>query len=122
MNDISKIACDKNWTEFCEKISQNLIQKVEKNQAFGCPFATLGAEIAFIEPDIALKYYEPIKNITSIFKDVLLRTGLDKQDAETLAQLAMAIYEGYLLFYRMSKDIGQLHNLSRDLKAIVKKA
>ncbi len=115
---ISKIANNKNWTEFAEKISENLIERAEKNLSFGCPFATLGAEIAFLEPDIALKYYEPIKNITAIFKEVLLRTGLHEENAEIAAQRAMAIYEGYLLFYRMSKDIDQLRNLSRDLKAI----
>jgi AcrR family transcriptional regulator len=96
MDDISKIASDKNWAEFAEKISENLVERAKKKLSFGCPFATLGAEIAFSEPDIALKYYEPIKKITAIFKDVLLRTGLDKENAEIAAQRAMAIYEGYL--------------------------
>ncbi|NMC55707.1 MAG: TetR/AcrR family transcriptional regulator [Eubacteriaceae bacterium] len=118
MDAISKIANNKNWTEFAEQISENLIERAENNHSYGCPFATLGAEIAFSEPELSLKCYDPIKNITAIFKDVLLRTGFDKENAEALAQRAMAIYEGYLLFYRMSKDISQLHNLSRDLKAL----
>lgn len=118
MDYISKIASNKKWPEFADKISKNLIERAEKKMSYGCPFATLGAEIAFLEPDIALKYYEPIKQLTAIFKEVLLITGLHEESAEIVAQRAMAIYEGYLLFYRMSKDIGHLRNLSRDLKAI----
>lgn len=120
IDEISKAAKGRTWEEFIEKVVGDIIERAKEKKSFGCPFAVLGMEIAFLEPDIADKYFASIKRIAGIFEDVLKRSGIPEEKATIIAGSALAMYEGYLLFYRISKDINELEKLFRDLKAICK--
>ncbi len=120
VNEILKAAEGRTWESFVEKIVGDEIEKAKQQNSYGCPNAVLGMEISFLEPDIAEKYYTTIKNQVGIFVDVLKRSGISEDKAAIIAERAFAMYEGYLLFYRMSKDINELEKLLRDLKMIDK--
>jgi AcrR family transcriptional regulator len=122
MRELAEAAENRTWTPFVDKLMGDIIERAKRKKIFGCPFAVLGMEIAFLEPDIADQYYRPLKNIQDVFEDVLKRTGLSAGDAAVAAECALALYEGYLIFYRINKDVEILEKLLRDLKGMIGKS
>lgn len=118
ISEVLKVAEGRTWEDFVEELIGNVIKRAKQKKNFGCPLAVLGMEIAFLESDIADKYYESIKKVVGVFADVFRRSGIAEEKAALIADHAVAIYEGYLLFYRMSKNIDELEKLRRDLKVI----
>lgn len=120
INDwIAQTAAGKTWAEFITAIVTDIIEGAEKKRNYGCPLAVLGLEIAFSEPEVAVNYAEAMERTMDIFADVLRFSGLAGEQAAILAQRAFAVYEGHLLFYRISKDIEGLRRMHRDLLAVV---
>ncbi len=118
LTDIAKTAKDKTWEAFVEKLVGDLLKKAKGGKSFGCPMAVLGMETAILDPDIAAKNYASLQSIIAIFTDVLKRSGVSEEKATSSAERAFAIYEGYLLLYRLGKDLHELEKLLRDLKEI----
>ncbi|MFV0241026.1 MAG: TetR/AcrR family transcriptional regulator [Lacrimispora sphenoides] len=112
LNELTKAAKNKTWAEFIEAIVSDIMKR---KPAYGCPFAVLGMETALEVPDIALKSYESIKQAMEIFEKVLIYSGLPEEKAAVNAERIFAMYEGYLLLYRVSQDVNQLEKLKRDL-------
>lgn len=119
IEEISNAAKEKNWNDFIDTIVGEEIKKAEQQNSYGCPNATLGMEIAFSEPEIAQKYYATLTSQIDIFASVLENTGVSKEKTGTMAEHAFALYEGYLLLFRISKNIDELKKMARDLKAII---
>lgn len=115
LDEIAEAAKNRAWEDFIGIIIGDAIKRAKDKNAYGCPFAVLGMETAFMEPDIALKSYASIKQTTGIFEDVLKRSGISEEKATASAERAFAIYEGYLLFYRLSQDTHELEKLQMDL-------
>jgi AcrR family transcriptional regulator len=113
---ISEAAAGRTWETFVEKIIGDITTRAKKKNSFGCPFAVMGMETAFIEPDIALRNLDSLKALTDIFEDVLKRSGVSEEKAPGCAKHSVALYEGYLIFYRLSKDTKVLEQLLEDLK------
>lgn len=105
----------KSWDEFITDLLQQMISGAEKNKHYGCPFAVLGLEIAFSEPDISEQYNKSIKRLISVFKEVFEFSGIAVDDSEEIANKAFAMYEGYLVYYRISKDVDVLKRMLKDL-------
>lgn len=122
MKILSEAAEGRNWEQFVETLMGDIIERAKRKKIFGCPFAVLGMEIAFLEPDIANQYFRPLKNIQDVFETVLKRSGLPDEEALAVAERALAVYEGYLIFYRIDKDVEILEKLLRELKGIAGKA
>lgn len=116
---ISEAASGRTWEAFVEKIIGDIIARAKEKNGFGCPFAVMGMETAFIEPDIALRNLDSLNKLTGIFEKVLKRSGVSEEKAPDCAKHSVALYEGYLIFYRMSKDTKVLEELLEDLKASV---
>lgn len=108
------------WEDFITVLIGQMIEEAESKIFFGCPFAVLGLEIAFSEPDIAEYYSKSLKKLIDIFTSVLEYSGLPAGGASASANRAFAIYEGYLLYFRVSKDINVLRLMLKDLLAINK--
>ncbi|EKQ58240.1 MULTISPECIES: TetR/AcrR family transcriptional regulator [unclassified Clostridium] len=109
---------EKKWTDFINQIVNKMIEEAENKKHFGCPFAVLGLEIAFSEPDISEYYNKSMKKLIDIFASVLKFSDVPENKIDILANRAFAIYEGYLLYYRISKDVNILRMMLRDLIAI----
>lgn len=120
LTEVSETARDKTWEDFIEQLVGDIIKAAKGGKNFGCPMAVLGMETAFLDPDIAAKNYASLKSMIGIFEDVLKRSGISKEKAAIGAERAFVIYQGYLLFYRLSKDIHELEKLLRDLKEVHK--
>ncbi|GFZ32586.1 TetR family transcriptional regulator [Clostridium zeae] len=113
-------AKDKEWEAFIKSLSDTMIAGAEINKHFGCPFAVLGLEIAFSEPDLAEYYTRSMDRLNGIFADVLRFSKVKEDKIPTLANRAFAAYEGYLVYYRLSKDIDTLRRMADDLISIYK--
>lgn len=119
LEELTKAAEGNTWEEFVENLVGETIRRAKLQKSFGCPIAVLGMEVAFLEPDIADKYYESLKIISDVFAQVLKKSGISDKEADRLSARAFALYEGYLLFYRVSRDVSELERLMTDLKEIV---
>ncbi|GKU32084.1 TetR/AcrR family transcriptional regulator [Clostridium folliculivorans] len=108
------------WEAFIKTLTNTMISGAENNKHFGCPFAVLGLEIAFSEPDLAEYYTKSMNNLIYIFAEVLRFSKVPEEKVLTLSNRAFAIYEGYLVYYRLSKDINTLRRMSDDLISIYK--
>ncbi|HWR05602.1 TetR/AcrR family transcriptional regulator [Sporomusa sp.] len=118
LTEVSETARNKTWEDFIEKLVDDILKTTKRGGNFGCPMAVLGMETAFLDPDIAAKNYASLKSMIGIFEDVLKRSGISQEKAAIGAERAFAIYEGYLLLYRLSKDICELEKILRDLKEL----
>lgn len=106
------------WKDFITELIGKMIEGAEKKNHYGCPFAVLGLEIAFSEPDISEYYYNSMKKLIGIFTKVFEFSGIPADKTSIIANRAFAIYEGYLLYYRVGKDVEALRMMLRDLIAI----
>lgn len=115
-----KRAEGKAWEGFVASLAEDMMNSAKDKRHYGCPLAVLGLEIAFMEPDVAEQYTESMKSLIKIFSNVLKNSGIPEERAVSLAKRAFTVYEGHLLYYRISKDIDELRLLSDELTAIYK--
>jgi hypothetical protein len=94
------------------------LAKTASRKNYGCPFAVLGIEAAFIEPEISAMYYSSILEGVRIFKTSLLNSGLPEEEAEIKAERGFSLYEGYMLRYRLGKSEEEFVKLRSALKNI----
>lgn len=103
------------WEPFIRSVAAAMIEEAEAGRFYGCPFSVLGMEIAFIEPDLAAAFLQGLEKIRVLFQKVLRQSGIPEDEAEKASRLLLTSYEGYLLQYRLSKDIRWLTWMRDDL-------
>ncbi len=111
------------WGSFCDSFLRAFQEELADKRYYGCPLAVVGTEIAFQEKELAKHYNQAMGEIQKIFEQVLRKDGIAKKageaELEELAALCLAVYEGNLVLYRLSKDQGLLLRMNRQLKAVV---
>ena len=111
------------WGSFCDSFLRAFQEELADKRYYGCPLAVVGTEIAFQEKELAKHYNLAMGEIQKIFEQVLRKDGIAKRagevELEELAALCLAVYEGNLVLYRLSKDQGLLLRMNRQLKAVV---
>ena len=111
------------WGSFCDSFLRAFQEELADKRYYGCPLAVVGTEIAFQEKELAKHYNQAMGEIQKIFEQVLRKDGIAKRageaEAEELAALCLAVYEGNLVLYRLSKDQSLLLRMNRQLKAVV---
>ena len=116
---ITRMAENKQWNDFIQELYLFIKQSELKGIQYGCPLAILGMEVAFTDQDISARYAQGLQGLKKVFASVLLRSGLTEEDAARLARQGFAIYEGNLLYYRISKDHRIFDTMLDDLQNIV---
>ena len=112
------IADGKTWEDFIAGVVKAMIGEAEKGRFYGCPFSVLGMEIAFSEPDLAAAFLQGLEKIRRLFQNVLQRSGLTEGQAASTSRLLLTSYEGYLLQYRLSRDLQWLKWMIADLTRV----
>ena len=111
------------WGSFCDSFLRAFQEELADKKYYGCPLAVVGMEIAFQEKELAKHYNQAMGEIQKIFEQVLRKDGIAKRageaEVEELAALCLAVYEGNLVLYRLSKDQSLLLRMNRQLKAVV---
>lgn len=110
-----KTAQGKKWEDFVADLVGEMLESAKNNRHFGCPFAVMGLDIAFSEPDIAKQCAESMEKSQNIFESVFLFSGIPEAQAAVLADRAFAMYEGSLLQFRVSKNIEKLNRMQDNL-------
>lgn len=105
-------------SEFIEKFIGSMIVKAEKNEYYGCPLTTIGQELAFFEPDLAESYNKSLSKLLRLFITIFKNSGGDDEKSQVKGKKAFAMYEGFLVYYRISKDINVLYDMQRELKLL----
>lgn len=114
-----EVSKNRTWEEFVEIFMAQIIQDAKDKNYFGCPFAVLGSEIAFLDSEITNAYSSPMKNLVYLFSKVLEFSKVPKEELNNKANHAFALFEGYILYYRITKDINMLEILKEQLLKIV---
>lgn len=113
-----EVSKNRTWEEFVEIFMTQIIQDAKDENYYGCPFAVLGSEIAFLDSQIANAYSSPMKNLVYLFSKVLEFSKVPKEKINDKANHAFALFEGYVLYYRITKDINMLEILKKQLLKI----
>lgn len=103
------------WNVFVSLLYDWILDKTIKNKNYGCPFAVLGTETAFSAPQLSRLYYASILKGTQIFSKAFINAGVDENTAMARAEKAFAVYEGYMLRYRLSQKKEELEKLQEAL-------
>lgn len=119
-------AISDSWADFCDSFLRAFEEELADKQYYGCPLAVVGMEIAFQEEELAQHYNQAMGRIQKIFEQVLRKDGIAKREGEAeaeaeveeLAALCLAIFEGNLVLYRLSKDQDIMLRMNRQLKKI----
>jgi AcrR family transcriptional regulator len=115
---LRQIAEKADWEEFVDKLLEWILAKSAGRKNYGCPFAVLGAESAFSDPDLSALYYASILEGVLVFKKSLLNSGLMEAAAALKAERAFSLYEGYMLRYRLGKNQEEFNRLGSALRNI----
>ncbi len=108
------------WEAFCDSFLYMYQRELADKQYYGCPLAVMGMEIAFQEEELAKRYHEAMEKVKKIFMQVLRKDGIAEEDLEETAHLCLAIYEGNLVLYRLSKDQSLLLRMNAQLKKVIR--
>jgi AcrR family transcriptional regulator len=114
-----EVSKNRNWKEFVEIFMEQIIKDAKDENYFGCPFAVLGSEIAFLDSEIVDAYSSPMKNLIYLFSRVLEFSRVPKEEINDKANHAFALFEGYIIYFRITKDIKVLEILKEQLLKIV---
>lgn len=112
--------CKYEGAEFIEKFIGSMIEKAENNEYYGCPLTTIGQELAFFEPDIAEGYNEALKKLMVLFTSIFKKSGRSNADSEVMGKKAFVMYEGFLVYYRISKDVNVLYDMQKEMTELFK--
>lgn len=113
-----EISFNRTWCDFVEVFMNQIISDAKENHYFGCPFAVIGSETAFVDPEIADSFSSPLKNLIHIFMKVLEVSDIPKEELQSKAKHAFALFEGYILYYRVTKEVEILEILKEQLLEI----
>ena len=113
-------AKDRMWSDFVRSVCRDLTRFAEDKSLLGCPIAILGGESSFQDPDITEKYRIGVMRIIAIFENVLKRTGIPSERIKLLAGKSFALYEGYMVLFRLTKDKKYFTKLASDLEELAK--
>ena len=106
------------WDVFINKLVLDIKNSTSLGKFFGCPIAILGLEIAFIEEDLSNMYAYSIKELIEVFKNSLKVSGVSEDKLDSIARKAFSIYEGYTVYYRITKDKNVIDFMLKDLLEI----
>lgn len=109
----------KPWNEFIKKMVYFIKRADSAGKYFGCPIATLGLDVVFVDKDLSSVYASGIKKLIHIFSNSLQVSGIEKDNADIIARKAFALYEGHTLYYRISKDKSAFDYMLKDLLSLV---
>ncbi len=113
------MAQGRTWDSFADELMAWILGNTEKEINYGCPFAVLGMETAFIEPEISRQSYAAMLETVAVFQIPLMNSGLSEQEAKLRAERIFSTYEGYMMRYRLCKEVTELHKLWDAMKACV---
>ncbi len=93
------------WREFIPSMTRFMTEIALEDKHLGCPLAVVGMEIAISEPDMSTHYSNSLLNLGKTFQQILIHSGIPKENSDDLSKQALAVYEGHLLLYRITKDV-----------------
>lgn len=108
------------WGSFCDTFMHAFQEKLADKQYYGCPLAVVGMEIAFQEEGLVGHYHTSMEKVKRIFMQMLRKDGMPEEASEETADLCLAIYEGNLVLYRLSKDQDLLLRMNTQLKKVIR--
>lgn len=114
-DDMKRMAEGRDWRQFIHALARKHLSGAAEGEHNGCPFAVMGMELALSEPEIAGLYASALDDTRQIMAEVLERSELNHEDAVALSSLALTIFEGKLLLFRISGDAAHLEAMECEM-------
>lgn len=92
------------WPDFVKKIVADINEKIRKGEYYGCPFTTFATEVSVTELEIRTQCKAALIDFVKIFKRQIEKDESKKGQAEQLALMALNLYEGFMVSYRVTFD------------------
>ena len=108
----------KDKINFIYAFIDGMIEKAEKNEFLGCPITTVAQELAYFEPDVAKHFNNSLQQLIGLFHKCFLDKGKTEDEAVKLAEKTFLIYEGYLVYFRISKNVNLLKHMKNEMREI----
>ena len=115
LEKMRELAEGRDFADFLDAVFGFLQDRTDGNSFSGCPFAVMGMETAVSKPEVARSYLDTLKQFQTLFRDVLLRSGLPQPHAALLSERLFAIYQGNLLLGRISNDRAYLERAKHSM-------
>lgn len=107
------------WESFCDSFLRIYQEELADKRYYGCPLAVVGMEIAFQEEELVKHYHEAVEEVKRVFMQVLRKEGIPEEELGKAADLCLAVYEGNLVLYRLSKEQNVLRQMNDQLKKVI---
>lgn len=109
---------------WCQHINNRQQQKAQKyGHVCGCPYASLGTELATQDEKIRSKSQEimdrNIRYLESALRDLRREEGVPPNDANAIAKRIYATVLGMLMFAKVHNDLSGLQDLERTIMDMV---
>jgi TetR/AcrR family transcriptional repressor of lmrAB and yxaGH operons len=107
------------WDVFVTTMVSDIKKSVSESNYYGCPLAVLGLDISFVEADLLNTYAAGIEKVIGVFSNSLQLSGLTKEISDMTAKKAFALYEGNVIYYKISKDEEIFNRIQQDLLSLL---
>lgn len=107
------------WDIFVSTMISDIKKSLSIGNYYGCPIAVLGLDISFVDAELSNTYARGMKKVIEVFSHSLQRSGLNKEQADQIARKAFVIYEGHILYYKISKDESVFDHIREDLLGLL---
>ena len=92
------------WSSFVKQLTADIHQKIETSSYLGCPFSCFGTETAVIDQTISEICTSAINQLGQIFAEAMFRhENLTEKEMKN-GFVALSMYEGYLVYFRISHN------------------
>jgi TetR/AcrR family transcriptional repressor of lmrAB and yxaGH operons len=103
------------WEEYVNGIAKDIENKIQQHSYYGCPFTCFATEVAVIDQEIASVCTQALEEFHDIFTEAMEKTGMDKGKAKQKALAAITMYEGFMVYYRISGSVMAIQLMRREL-------
>lgn len=92
------------FSEFTDHVCDDILSGIAQENYYGCPFSCFATETAYQNEDIAASCQSSVEKIIRIFAQAIRLDGISGETAAVHAATLLAVYEGYLVYYRITKN------------------
>lgn len=105
----------KTFSDFINNICNDILDEIAEDTYYGCPFSCFATETSLQITSIARSCQKSILAIREIFSKALQLNGITEEEAENKSELLLAMYEGYLVCYRITKTSNVIDRMKKNI-------
>ncbi len=106
------------WCEGVDRLMRHFVGPSKHPRPFGAPIANLGLEVAHTNPSLLASIAKVLRNGEKGFTSLLSERGMPAPLARKRGGTIVAVFEGSLARFAMTKDVLYAERAARQIKAL----